>query len=74
MFSYSVVIPVYKTSMFMDRLTDSIMNASYYTIFDVVFIDDQGNEELKWGKYINKLKKFNLISSVTLIKKKKIEV
>ena len=44
-FSYSIVIPVYKTSMFMDRLTDSIMDASNYTIFDVIFIDDQGNDE-----------------------------
>lgn len=70
-FSYSIVIPVYKTSVFMDRLTDSIMNASKYTIFDVIFIDDQGNDELAWGKYINKLKKCNLISSVTLIKNKK---
>jgi glycosyltransferase involved in cell wall biosynthesis len=70
-FSYSVVIPVYKTIMFMDRLTDSIMNASNHTIFDVIFIDDQGNDELEWSKYINKLKKCNVISTVTLIKNKK---
>ena len=37
-FSYSVVIPVYKTSMFMDRLTDSIIQASNKIIFDIIFI------------------------------------
>ena len=71
LFSYSVVIPVYKTSIFMSRLTDSIIQASNKIIFDVIFIDDGGNERLDWDKYINKLKECNKISAVSLIKNKK---
>lgn len=71
MTSFTVVIPAYKASNYIPRLVESMKRASATTPFDVVFVDDGGNDGIDWESIRFKLFECDKILDVVLLRNTK---